>query len=299
MKFFYSVLCCIVMQAAHANCGPPAPKFTSEFMKQMLPLAQDRGLLFAARKGPSVTWLYGTIHVAKPEWSIPGPHLRKLFFNPRYLALEVDLLNSSTQNIIGQEAATGDSNGQPLSAGLKRLAFANCVNYSILATSNSATVISAVEANQARLIGLFPEYGIDIVLAGAARARHIDIEQLESPYGRQSIEQGEVKNSETSMVQVEAALTSGQAKDDLMQISEGWAQSSLKTLEESGYFRNIPADMEAQRSLRNQHLASAIDQLVVKRGGGGIVAIGVLHLVGENSVLKFIEERGYEVNRVY
>lgn len=300
MKFVWGLIFYVFSISAFAECGPEAPRFTQEFMTQMLPLARNRGLLFSATKEGSVAWVYGTLHVAKPEWSIPGPYLRKLFVKPPYLALEVDLLNASTQQVIRQEAVTRTPGGMRLSSELTNIAVANCVDAAVIATGNRSTVISAIEANQARLQGLYPEYGIDIVLAGAARARHIVIEELESAHGRMNLEEGaDAANLEPSPVKWESALAGDKVGKALMTVAEGWANASVSALEKSAYYKNVPREIQRERASRNHHLAEAIDKLVVARGTGGVVAIGVLHLVGEGNTLHYLEKNGYKISRIY
>lgn len=38
----------------------------------MAPHMQDRGLLWRVQDGERTSWLYGTLHVGKREWILPG-----------------------------------------------------------------------------------------------------------------------------------------------------------------------------------------------------------------------------------
>ena len=62
---------------ADTRCPPPpAPPSTAP--AQASPAeARDRGLLWRIRKDGRDSWLFGTLHVGRPEWSVPGPVLRQ------------------------------------------------------------------------------------------------------------------------------------------------------------------------------------------------------------------------------
>ena len=62
-------------------------------MQAMAAPMQDRGLLWRVQDGERTSWLYGTLHVGKREWMLPGRTIVRSMYRADLLALELDLLN--------------------------------------------------------------------------------------------------------------------------------------------------------------------------------------------------------------
>ena len=54
--------------------------------------ARDRGFLWRLRKDGHVSYLYGTVHVARQDWTIPGPAVMSALRASDVVALELDVL---------------------------------------------------------------------------------------------------------------------------------------------------------------------------------------------------------------
>ena len=62
----------LVSAQAGATCPPTAQALTEPEVRQGLRDAQDRGLLWRLEKGGRISWLYGTLHVARQAWINSG-----------------------------------------------------------------------------------------------------------------------------------------------------------------------------------------------------------------------------------
>ncbi|HYN62510.1 MAG TPA: TraB/GumN family protein, partial [Rubrivivax sp.] len=77
--------------AAAPVCAPPPPPPGAEQLQAAQRSASDRGLLWRLSKEGRDSYLFGTIHVGKLQWSFPGPALSRALARSDLLALEIDL----------------------------------------------------------------------------------------------------------------------------------------------------------------------------------------------------------------
>jgi len=96
------------------------------------------------------------------------------------------------------------------------------------------------------------------------------------------------------------SLTDLQAPDENMtRLLDAWRDGSLDELAEElrADFEDLP-DLEiALVSARNQRWIGELEQLL-RDGGSYLVVVGALHLVGEDSVVELLAERGLDITRV-
>src|SRR5207248_10149019 len=84
-------------QPAPAACPPAAQPPTAEQAQAGLQNARDRGFLWRLRKDGHVSYLYGTVHVARQDWMVPGPTVMAALRASDTLALELDMLDPDIQ----------------------------------------------------------------------------------------------------------------------------------------------------------------------------------------------------------
>ena len=68
---------------------------TAEERAQATKTARDRGFLWRISKGGVNSWLYGTIHLARREWMIPGPQVHAALRASEVVALELDITDTA------------------------------------------------------------------------------------------------------------------------------------------------------------------------------------------------------------
>ena len=87
--------------ATAAACPPqarlPAPAELQKLARQ----ARNHGLLWRVRHEGRTSWLYGTIHVGKLEWLMPGPDVVRAVQAADSLALELDVTNPEVLQQLG------------------------------------------------------------------------------------------------------------------------------------------------------------------------------------------------------
>lgn len=92
--------------SAKPFCPPPAamPDLSAEAMRRAMQQAIDRGLLWRIEKDGRSSWLYGTMHLGKAEWMVPGPRVLRALMQSDTLALELDLLDPATLAVFSAPA---------------------------------------------------------------------------------------------------------------------------------------------------------------------------------------------------
>ena len=79
--------------AVPAICPPPAPVPTAGELQAARRDAVDRGFLWRIRRDGRMSALYGTLHLGKVEWTVPGPRVAQALQDSDVVALEIDPLD--------------------------------------------------------------------------------------------------------------------------------------------------------------------------------------------------------------
>jgi uncharacterized protein YbaP (TraB family) len=164
-----------------ASCPPPFSPPTPAEVQAMAPHMQDRGLLWRVQDGERTSWLYGTLHVGKREWILPGRTIVRSMYGADLLALELDVLNPQVmQQLIDGFQARVDAPALPaeLEARLAQHRKQACAEH--LSTQRPDAQLLGLVSQLGRKQGLVAEFGADLLLAGMAHALHKPVLGLES-----------------------------------------------------------------------------------------------------------------------
>ena len=112
------------------NCPPQAQVPSAQRVQAAMRNAVDRGFLWRIEKDARVSYLFGTVHVAKFDWMFPGPAVHAALVSSDTVALELDMLDADIHR--GLEAAMAADHDVPLgkevAARLQRQARSACVD---------------------------------------------------------------------------------------------------------------------------------------------------------------------------
>jgi hypothetical protein len=75
------------------TCPPEARMPGPDEIRTLQRKAQDRGLLWRIEYRGRTSWLYGTMHAAKLDWTVPGPTVSDALRASDSLALELNILD--------------------------------------------------------------------------------------------------------------------------------------------------------------------------------------------------------------
>jgi uncharacterized protein YbaP (TraB family) len=287
-------------------CGAAPELPAAARVKALQAHAVDRGFLWRLEKDGHRSWLYGTLHVARESWMVPGPIVRRALAASDSMALELDVNDAATQAELARLAREGA--GQVPAALRPRMArqlARVCLSEAAIDKLHPAVLFAAIQLISLRGQGLESVYGIDAYLSRYAHARGIPLTALETPASQMAALRGG-DGEVVPAADVEEALQdleTGRERKPIEQLVQAWSMGDAARLD--AYLANCAcrdtplqrAQMKALLDDRNPVLARAIDALH-RRGGSVFAAVGTLHMVGENGLPALLAAMGYTVRAV-
>jgi uncharacterized protein YbaP (TraB family) len=284
-----------------AACPPPLPRPSAEQLQAAL--GQDRGLLWTLKRDGRTAYLYGTLHVGRPEWMTPGPRVAAALDRSEVLALELDPTDADVQR---EMAAPVEANAPALppalAARLARQIAAACLPAGALDGLHPAMQALLLGVLEARWAGLDPGFAQELALARRARDAGHRIVSLETVALQKKALMPDTPAEALAMIeQTLGQLESGSERAAVARLAQAWAQGDLATLED--YERwcdcihddNERAAMRTLNDERNPGLAERIDALF-REGRPLFAAVGALHMTGARSLLRLLAARGFDVS---
>lgn len=101
-----------------------------------------------------------------------------------------------------------------------------------------------------------------------------------------------------------ASLDSGEAQQDVRSVTNGWARADRATLDalvlKYEKDRRLSSQIVQRRFLteRNRPMAAKLDGLLT-RENNTMAAVGLMHLIGKDSLPALLRAKGLKVERVY
>ena len=298
--------CCGALAQEAPDCPPMPQPPSAEQASAGVRDAQDHGFLWRVRQGGHVSYLYGTVHVAKREWMVPGPAVIAALAAIDTVALELDMLDPEVQRRLAQGIAAAPRTPLPetLRLRLAQQADAACLPPGALAGLGPELQIATLASLVGRRDGLDPAYGIDAVLAGWGHASGKTVVSLETPELQLAALQ--MANPAETLEFIDSSLAeieSGRAAPALRRIAKVWADADLETLTQYASWCDClrtPAERATMARLldeRNPALARSIETLH-RRGRHVFAAVGSLHMIGPLGLPALLARHGFEVERV-
>lgn len=290
-----------------ASCPPTAYAPSPDEIKALGASARDHGFLWRISRAGHTSYLYGTVHVARVGWTVPGPTIRTALSASDTIALELDAADPDIQHRLADGMRLQPTDAplpEPLQARLKQRAEAECLPSEVLANLSPEVQIDLLTSLVGRRDGFDPSYGIDGMLGGYAHAAHKAVVSLETPELQFATLKMEAAADTLSFVEQGLSdLESGRAAAELKRIAQIWADADFDALadyeswcdcQHSAFDR---AQMTRLLDDRNPGLADAVSALHLK-GQRVFAAVGSLHMVGPNGLPALMAARGYTVERV-
>jgi uncharacterized protein len=288
--------------AAEPACPPRAGAPTEAQIREAMLSARDRGALWRFSRNGRDSYLYGTIHVGKLEWAMPGRAVFGALREAETVVLEADPLDTAFH--AGVTAPPAPHEAPPLPASLARRlraqAVRTCASWDRLRTMPPMMIGATLTLLDAAWAGFFPEYASEMVLAGYARGSGTPLTALEnSAIQRAAINGGLPAEQLASIETLLTGLEQGTARGELVAVAEAWARGDLEGLRRS-LLDVHPAERASIERLiepRNPAMAARIDAL--HAGGQRLfVAVGIMHMVGDAALPRLLRERGFTVERI-
>ena len=301
----------LLASAAHAQeasslCPPPAPHITAARLQDMATQRRDRGLLWRVQHEGKTSWLYGTVHVGRDSWLIPGEKIASALQHSDLLLLELDVTSAATQQALAQGlAARPDAPPLPaaLAQRLQQQATRFCAEGPLQRLRPEGQLVSLMMM-AGRHQGLHTEFGVDLALASMAKILNKPMAALETPEQQLKLltsdDPAEVEQAlETGLHQLET----GVAQRSLLQTARVWERGDATELARYAQWCDC-VNTEAERrefseliDERNPGMAAGI-ATQLRAGRSVFAAMGALHLVGEQGVPALLARQGFQVQAV-
>ncbi len=292
---------------AQSDCPkePQAP--TAEQTAEMRRNAKDCGFLWKLTKNGKVSHLYGTIHLSKVDWRVPGSTVMQAIRQSNSFAIELNIYDPATQKEMAAQSAT--AKGIELSTALKervaRLTPSNCLKPNEWEQLSSEMKVAYLDGLTLLKEGIHPSLGVEAVLTTIASRMQKPVIAIET--WQEQLKALTPVSSTQALASFEKTLTALEAKTNQLltfKTLKAWAESDFETL--SAYadwcqcMNNDDDRLLMKKTLddRNFVMAERIDKLNTENRSV-FSAIGSLHMIGENGLPKLLEKSGYKVERVF
>ena len=301
-------MACSHTPAQPAPACPPTAQVPSDAqVRDAMRDARDHGFLWRLSKDGRSSWLFGTLHVAKFAWMFPGPRVGEALTASDTIALELDVLDPDVQQRMarGMAAPAGTPPLSPvLQLRLQRQVQAECLPPQSLAGLTPEMQVASLMTLVGRRDGLDPSYGIDLFLAGWARAAKIAVVSLETPELQlKALQFGSPAEAQEFVASALDDLEAGRAAPTLARVAAVWAASDLDALRAYESWCDClktAADRAAMKALLDDRNPALADGIAALHAGGKQVfaAVGSLHMIGPLGLPVLMAQRGYRVERV-
>lgn len=293
------------LRAAEADCPPVATLPTAQDLAAARAAARDRGFLWRVERDGRRSWLYGTVHVARLAWALPGPRLAAALSEARVVALEIDLTNPALHQQLREPSPVREpALPAPLRQRLAQRLAAECLPAGALDGMPAMLQAATLGALAGRRDGLDPAYAIDAMLAAFGHAAGKRVVALENLDLQLTALKGDGPDGvERFVEQTLDELDSGRARPMLRRVAQVWADGDLAALESYPQWcecMGSEADRELMRRLldeRNLAMVERIDALH-RESGPILVGVGSLHFIGPQGLPALLGARGYRVERI-
>lgn len=292
--------------AAAADCPPSAPDPRQLPMDELRAQARDRGVLWKLRKDGRTSWLYGTVHVGRPEWMVPGPRTMAALRGADLVALELDPGDPEVARVLTRpgDPARARRVLDGLLERMQRQARRACLPAEQLAAMRPMLQLVTLSMMQGRQEGLHPEYGTDLFLYGLARGLRKEVLALETAATQLAALQPESEADERVLIERTLEdMESGAAGQQLDGLIQAWATGDavrLSRYREWCDCLKTPAERRFFQRLNDARNPGLADKLAAAHEGGRRVfaAVGALHMTGPKALPTLLRQRGFTVERV-
>lgn len=269
-----------------------------------------RGTLYRIRHPQGSAWLFGTVHVGTPDFAALGPEVVRAVSTANRIALELDVRDEAGfQSALRKHGlyAEGDSVASHIPADTLSLLQVELnragISFASVAQMKPWLLANLLVGRQLERAGYERENGSESLLLGLAQAK--PLHELESAEYQMSLfdSMGATEQEQYLREQL-AELSGGDTLRKSRELIDAWAnadsEAQERALRVSLAENTLSADFMRRTLLgkRNPQMAERIESLL-RHGEDAFIAVGLLHLLGENGLPALLKQRGCEVEKVY
>jgi len=266
-----------------------------------------RGILYEVKSGPATLYLFGTLHVGKPDFYPLDARTNRAFAASSALYLELNLAEASLAQTATELAAypQGSSLDRALPPALMARVDAALVRYQV--PRDAAVRMKPWMLGQTLLLleaarsGYSPAFATEIHLLGLAAAQAKEVRGLETLAEQFAIfDQMPEAGQQRFLADVLDALDDPRLRTHLDALVGAWANADARGLEDELARERAEGTTFARDVLprlvdaRNRTMADKIAE-IARSGQTTFVAVGALHLVGAEGIVALLRARGFTV----
>jgi len=273
--------------------------------------APRRGLLYEIRTVGNTVYLFGTLHVGKPEFYPLSREVNRALADSQRLYLEVNLTDTTTVNAETVAMAMygdGITLDQKLPAALMEKVSARLARNQFpqqLALKMKPWMLAhTLLLLEAKRRGYDPELASEFHLLGYAGAAHKEIRGLESLSEQFAVfDRMSQVQQQAFLEQTLSELDDARFEARLKALFDAWANADARALEDELQYEKTQDSVFATILLprlideRNRAMADRIAD-IARSGPKSFVAVGALHLVGKEGIVELLRRRGFAVRQL-
>ena len=271
--------------------------------------ATERGALFKVSGGGHSLYLFGTMHVGRPDFYPFEKRLDAALAKAPVLALEIDPGIAPDVAARAMQkyalAPSGQTIPPALAPRLSKALAAQGIPPESVTSFKPWLVATVLSVGEFLRLGYNQADAVDVRLATLARQRKVKVIELESIDSQMALLNSLSVDQQWAFIdETLTQMESGQGASEAREIADAWRTADQKGLE--AIAARVAGDdsvggkftREVLLDGRNGALADRIAALMAK-ADQSVAAIGVLHLIGKGSVPERLRAKGLQVERVY
>ncbi|WP_323141667.1 TraB/GumN family protein [Massilia phyllosphaerae] len=273
--------------------------------------AVERGALFKVSGHGHTMMLFGTIHMGLPEFFPLDDSVTKALAASTTLALEIDPTVQTAEMAAAVQrialttpaiaAAMPPALGPRLTRRLETLGAPATLSSQLKPWMLLITLTTVEYAK----LGYRPDLAVDTHLARLAHERNVKVIALETVESQLDLfDRLPVADQWTLLDETLASLDSGEAQQEMVSVTKGWAKADHAALDALALKYEQDPRLSSQilqrrfLSERNGPMADKLDGLL-RREHQTMAAVGLMHLIGKDSLPALLRAKGLKVEQVY
>jgi uncharacterized protein YbaP (TraB family) len=273
--------------------------------------AVERGALFKVGGHGHTMYLFGTIHMGLPEFFPLDDSVTGALAASTTLALEIDptlqtaAVDAAVQRAAQATPAIAATMPPALAPRLARRLEALGASPALATQFKPWMLILTLTTVEYARLGYRPDLGVDAHLARLAHGRHIKVVGLETLEGQLDLfDRLPLVDQWALLDETLASLESGEAAQDVRSVTDGWAKADRATLDalatKMEQDERLSSQILQRRFLteRNGPMADKLDALLA-RESRTMAAVGLMHLIGKDSLPALLRAKGLQVEQLY
>ena len=265
--------------------------------------ARGASSVWVMKGAKNTVYLAGSVHALPREHSELPPQLERAYAAARSVVMEVDLDDMdpleavqfvTSRGTLPEGETLGDVIGAPGYAKVTKLAATLEVPEAVISKLEPWAAAMVLTQFALMKTGYDPQLGIDMQLAGRARADGKPVDGLETVIDQLGIFDGRSVDEQKKFL-LESTDDAPKLSDDLHRLIIAWRAGDLKALEKelSKERQTAPGLYDELLGVRNRKWLPKIEALL-DSDQDVLVVVGALHFVGHDGLLELLTKAGHK-----